>query len=166
MGAGQLKGDGVFAFEPGKSRTPVAVCPDAMPRCHGLIRDASEGKGSQRGPQRRLGRRLEGVTKAVEGGCCRLQMPLRLALGVRGTVAGHRLGALEGGWWGLLPFQCIPGPDALPCHEAMACGHMGQRYRHQALSCCVSLELRLATNAPVGRPPCVRLAGGLTPVRP
>ena len=26
----------------------------------------------------------------------RLQMPLRLALGVRGTVAGHRLGALEG----------------------------------------------------------------------
>ena len=28
-------------------------------------------------------------------------MPLRLALGVRGTVAGHRLGALEGG--GYLP---------------------------------------------------------------
>ena len=28
---------------------------------------------------------------------CRLQMPLRLALGVGGTVAGHRLGALRGG---------------------------------------------------------------------
>ena len=40
-------------------------------------------------------------------------MPLRLALGVRGTVAGHRLGALEGGGGGGTPspFQCIP---ALP----------------------------------------------------
>ena len=32
--------------------------------------------------------------KAVGGGYCRLQLPLKLALGVRGTVAGHRLGAL------------------------------------------------------------------------
>ena len=31
------------------------------------------------------------------GGYCWLQMPLRLALGVRGTVAGHRLGAMEVG---------------------------------------------------------------------
>ena len=60
-------------------------------------RDAVEGKGPQRRPQRRSGRRLEEVAKAVGGGYCRLQMPLRLALGVRGTVAGHRLGALEGG---------------------------------------------------------------------
>ena len=44
----------------------------------------------------------EAMRQAVEGGCqsgwggyCRLQMPLRLALGVRGTVAGHRLGALD-----------------------------------------------------------------------
>ena len=59
--------------------------------------DASEGKGPRRRPQRRLGRRLEEVSKAVGGGYCRLQMPLRLALGVRGTVAGHRLGAFEGG---------------------------------------------------------------------
>jgi len=29
---------------------------------------------------------------------CRLQMPLKLALGVRETVTGHRLGALEGGY--------------------------------------------------------------------
>ena len=41
--------------------------------------------------------RLEKVAKAVGGGYCRLQMPLSLALAVRGTVAGHRLGALEEG---------------------------------------------------------------------
>ena len=48
-------------------------------------RDALEGKG----PQRRLDRRLEEVAQAVGGGYCRLRMPL--ALGVRGTVAGHGL---------------------------------------------------------------------------
>ena len=41
--------------------------------------------------------RLEEVAKAVGGGYCRLQTPLRPALGVRGTVAGDRLGALKGG---------------------------------------------------------------------
>ena len=41
-------------------------------------------------------RRLEEVAKALGGGYCRLRMPLKPALGVRGTVAGHRLGALEG----------------------------------------------------------------------
>ena len=44
---------------------------------------------------------LEAVRQAVGGGCRsgwgRLQMPLKLALGVRETVAGHRQGALEGG---------------------------------------------------------------------
>ena len=44
-----------------------------------------------------VNRRLEEVAKAVGGGYCRLQMPLKLALGVRETVAGHRLGAREGG---------------------------------------------------------------------
>ena len=44
------------------------------------------------------------------GGCCRLQMPLRLAFGVRETVAGHRLDALEGGGGYLTPFQCTPAP--------------------------------------------------------
>ena len=73
----------------------------------GTGRGASEGKGPQRRPQRRLGRRLEEVAKAVGGGYCRLQLPLRLALGVRGTVAGHRQGALEGGW-SPPPFQCLP----------------------------------------------------------
>ena len=63
----------------------------------GGCRDASEGKGPQRRPQKRLDRRLEEVAKAVGGGHCRLRMPLKLALGVRETVAGRRLGALEGG---------------------------------------------------------------------
>ena len=72
-------------------------------------RDALEGNRPQRRPQRRLGRRLEEVVKAVGGGYCRLQMPLKLALAIRGTVAGHRLGALEGE--GVTPpprFQFIP----------------------------------------------------------
>ena len=56
----------------------------------------------------RVDRRLEEVAKAVGAGYCRLQMPLRLALGVRGTVAGHRLGALGGG--GYLP----PSNASLP----------------------------------------------------
>ena len=41
------------------------------------------------------------------GGYCRLQMPLQLALGIRGTVAGHRPGALEGG--GVPPPLPVPG---------------------------------------------------------
>ena len=64
--------------------------------------DAFEGKGPQRGAQQRLGRRLEEVAEAVGGGYCRL-------LAIRGTVAGHRLGALEGGY--PPPSQCIPGQD-------------------------------------------------------
>ena len=66
-------------------------------------RDALDGKGPQRRPQKRLGRRLEEVAEAVGGGYCRLQMPL--ALGVGGTVAGHRLGALERGRGGGLPMN-------------------------------------------------------------
>ena len=73
------------------------------PCCQGCIKR----EGPQRRPQKRLDRRLEEVAKAVAGGCCRLQMPLRLALAVRGTLARHSLGALEGGG-DLLPFQCIP----------------------------------------------------------
>ena len=37
------------------------------------------------------------LKSAVGGGYCLLQMPLKLALAVRGIVGGHRLGALEGG---------------------------------------------------------------------
>ena len=85
---------------------PVSTTGEAGPRADapspphgGSSRD--EGRGPQRRSQMRLARRLEEVAQAVGGGYCRLQMPLRLALGVRGIVAGHRLGALEGG--GYLP---------------------------------------------------------------
>ena len=71
-------------------------------------RDALEGKAPQTRPQKRLGRRLEGVAKAVGGGYCRLQMPLELALAVRGTVAGHRLGVMEGGGGNLSPLPMHP----------------------------------------------------------
>ena len=48
------------------------------------------------------------VAKAVGGGRCRLRVPLKLAVAIRETVAGHRLGTLEG--WGVTPpFQSIPG---------------------------------------------------------
>ena len=72
--------------------------------------DALEGEGPQRRFQKRLGRRLEEVAKAVKDGYCRLQTPLRLALGVRGTVAGHGVGALYEGGGGCTspPSQCIP----------------------------------------------------------
>ena len=50
-------------------------------------------------PKQGCGRRegTEEVAKAAGGGYCRLQILLKLALAVRGTVAGHRLGALLGG---------------------------------------------------------------------
>ena len=51
-------------------------------------------KGPQRRPQKPLDRRLKEVAKAVESGYCWLQMPFKLALGIRETVAGHSLGAL------------------------------------------------------------------------
>ena len=94
------------ALGPGAAGLTEEVCRSALPGvCTGLgVREEiAQGR-----PQQRLGRRLEEVAKAVGGGYCRLQMPVRLALGVRGTVAGHRLGALEGGG-GTPPFQSIAG---------------------------------------------------------
>ena len=70
-------------------------------------RDALEGKGPPGRPQKPLARRMKEVAKAVGRGFCRLQMPVKLALGVRGTVSGHRLGALEAG---------VGGPPPLPMH--------------------------------------------------
>ena len=74
-------------------------------------RDALKGKGPQRRVQRRLDKWLEEVAKAVGGGYCRLQMPLRLAFGVRGTVAGHRVwgGCPGGGRGGSPPSNAFPG---------------------------------------------------------
>ena len=84
--------------------------PDGMSHRGGGGGAALEGKGPQGCPQQRVDRRLEEVAKAVGGGYCRLQMPFSPARAVRGTVAGRRLGALDG--WGVNlppPFQCIPG---------------------------------------------------------
>ena len=65
------------------------------------------GKGPQRRPQRRLGRRLEEVAEAVGGGYCRLQMPLNLHL----PSGRQRLGVCWTPWrGGGRPFQCIPPP--------------------------------------------------------
>ena len=72
-------------------------------------RDALERKGPHRRPPAAVRQAVGGGCRGGWGGYCRLQMPLRLALGVRGTVAGHRLGALEGGGTSP-PFQCIPAP--------------------------------------------------------
>ena len=66
-------------------------------------RDAVEGEGHQRRPQRRLERRLE-VAQAVGGGYCRLQMPVKLALAVRETEAGRRGGG------GAPPLPIFPCP--------------------------------------------------------
>ena len=91
-----------------------------------------EGKAPQRRPQERFNRRLQEVAKAVGGGYCWVQTPLKLALGVRETVTGHRLGALEGegggtsspsdatpplldwGSWGRLPKQPLCQRPAPP----------------------------------------------------
>ena len=76
----------------------------------GPPKDALEGKGSQRRAQKRSDRRLEAVAEAVGGGCRRLQMPLKLALGVRETAAVHRLGA-RGGTSPLSNASLGPPPD-------------------------------------------------------
>ena len=78
-------------------------------------RDASEGKGPQRRPQKRLGRRLEEVAKAVAGGYCRLQMPLRPAFWRQGDRS-----------------QCIPGDGgrlwAVGCRTSCHPVHWGMTH--------------------------------------
>ena len=65
--------------------------------CPASVLNALEGKRPQRRPQKWLDGRLEEAVQAVGGRCCGLQKPLKLALAVRGTVAGPRPGALDGG---------------------------------------------------------------------
>ena len=67
-------------------------------------RDALAGKGPQRQPQQRSGRRLEEVAKTVGGGYCRLQMPLKLGIG-----------------WGALEVAPPPPPPMHPCRH-LICG--------------------------------------------
>ena len=86
-------------------------------------RDALEGKGLQRRPQRRSDRRSEEVAKAVGGGYCRLRMPLQL-VAVRGTVAGHRLGALDWGGGGLPRSNASLGAGVPSCPRRVAAGRI------------------------------------------
>ena len=143
-----------------------------------MLGDALEGKGPQRRSQRQLDRRLEEV-EAVGSGYCRLQMPLKPALGVRGTVAGHRLGALGRGVVPSPPFQCIPGNACAefkdgpglkgPRHEGQASRHsydktlvtsQGQRHGHRA-EVRVVPEAQYALGAVTGEGPrCTVLRAG------
>ena len=68
-------------------------------------RDASEGEGPPRRPQRRLDRRLEEVAKAVGGGYQSVTNAIE-AGACRQGEAGRRLGALHG--VPPPPLQCIP----------------------------------------------------------
>ena len=57
------------------------------------------------------------------GRYCRLQKLLKLALGVRETVAGRGLGALERGGGGLPMHPCPPPPlrEQRPCQSNKRC---------------------------------------------
>ena len=72
----------------GPAPFPDLLCKGVQRQWHG------DGRGI---PKEMESMGLEEVAEAVGCGYCRLQMPLKLALGVRGTVAGHKLGALKGG---------------------------------------------------------------------
>ena len=76
---------------------PLRPPPLSFPLMGRTARMHQKGRDLKARPQKRLGRRLEEVAKAVGGGYCRLPTPLQLAPGVRGRVAGHRLSGLEGG---------------------------------------------------------------------
>ena len=97
----------------------------------------------------RFNRRLEEVAKAVGGGYCRLQMPLRLALGVRETVAGHRLGALEGGRGDPPPppNASLP-PRMVTCELSRVCCWL--RRRQQQISTCRPQEEEKSPAPPPG----------------
>ena len=112
----------------------------------GAGRDELEGKEPQRRPQKRLGRRLEEVAEAVGGGYCRLQMPLKLSFAVRGTVAGHRLGALEGGGVTSPLSNASLGAGSLRGLRRDSRGH-GHGHGHGHLG---SLFTQTITNAPTG----------------
>ena len=133
--------------------TPV----DRLPTCRAMVRSgtsrttakagmrrgASEGKGPQRRSQQWLGRRLEEVAKAVGGGYCRLQMPLKLALGVRGTAAGHRLGDPEPRQSGAEP----PPPPPPLVHGAAASTAKSSADQGTRLGPCVICVISLCTNS-------------------
>ena len=103
--------------------TPKPPLPNATHHVIPRLRDALERKGPPRRPQRRSDRRLEEVAEAVGGGYWRLQVPLRLALAVRETVAGHRTSALEGGGGASPPSNAsLPTPPPPPLRTEAAYG--------------------------------------------
>ena len=63
-------------------------------------------------------RRLKEIAKAVGGSYCRLQMPLKLALAVRGSVAGHRYGPC-------LPMHSSLGASPIRAYVALGEGLLG-----------------------------------------
>ena len=99
--------------------THVHTCvSEAHGDAYGHARDALEGKRPRRRPQRWLERRSEEVARAVGGGYCRLQMPLKRALAATETVGGHRPGAPEGG--GGVPPPLPTHPWAMRTHAHSA----------------------------------------------
>ena len=98
----------------------MCPCPHPHPWVLNLYpesREASEGKQPVICSQKWSGRPLEEVANAFGGGCCRLQMPLKLALAAREIAARHRLVILE---IGVPRFQCIPA-DPAPLVQAQPC---------------------------------------------
>ena len=109
---------------------------------------------------------VEGVVKAVGGGYCRLQMPLRLALGVRGAVAGLRVGALEGGGGATppAPFQRIPWGGGIVERATFRLATFGATKACQVLPRCCDVRRRVS-GGHVQRswhaPSCMPMAGSI-----
>ena len=72
---------------------PDCLAAGAVPHRQGCIGREEASEAAPEAVRQAVG----GGCQAVGGGYCRLQMPLKLPLGVRGTVAGHRMGPLERG---------------------------------------------------------------------
>ena len=122
---------GYCQWQPGRPRLPN-WCQGALPQQ--CIR--REGTAEAR--------RLEEVAKAVMGGYCRLQMPFKPALAVRGTIPRYILGALEAP--SSLPFPMHPCPPPPPPVGAESFNEAGPRLPPLP-------PLRHTRPAPAGRRP-------------
>ena len=111
-------GGGGRTVAPREESSENARAPPPLPRV------VLEGEGPQRRSQQRFGRQLEAVAKAVGGGCCRLQMPLSLALAVRKTALGIGWAPWRGG-----------GVSVTNAIEAGAC-RQGDRGCPVPMHCC------------------------------